>query len=326
MDNLSLDEHGIMAGTDKCSLDHDYLRHYEAEFSSFREQAINLIEIGILGGASLGLWEKFFSRAQIVGVDIKPECAEYRTDRVAIEIGSQADVGFLSRVADKYPPTIVIDDGSHRADHVQITFEHLFPMLLPGGVYVIEDLHFHIGRGAAKWRGEGTVTPPDYINALATALAAPGKVTPEMNLPPQAIVDSIERIVHVRRAAFIWKKQEDGPLAHLEHLRTVVEKSRKHANWRRLSEMIMTSGGNLDEAEAAAREGISIAPRNWKLRSSLAKVLEKKGEVDAALATLNEARDLAPEKEKASLARDEARLAKMAGSSDEQADSAEERD
>ncbi len=36
---------------------------------------------------------------------------------------------------------LIIDDGSHRGDHQQITLESLWPTLKPGGMYVIEDLN-----------------------------------------------------------------------------------------------------------------------------------------------------------------------------------------
>lgn len=38
-------------------------------------------------------------------------------------------------------PNIVIDDGSHIAEHGRISFDFLFPRMPPGGLYVIEDLH-----------------------------------------------------------------------------------------------------------------------------------------------------------------------------------------
>ena len=36
---------------------------------------------------------------------------------------------------------IIIDDGSHKMNHQQISFDVLFPHLKSGGIYVIEDLH-----------------------------------------------------------------------------------------------------------------------------------------------------------------------------------------
>ncbi len=35
---------------------------------------------------------------------------------------------------------VIIDDGSHRPDHQQITLAALFPHLKPGGLYFVEDL------------------------------------------------------------------------------------------------------------------------------------------------------------------------------------------
>jgi cephalosporin hydroxylase len=36
---------------------------------------------------------------------------------------------------------LIVDDGSHRSEHVIASFEVLFPLLARGGLYVIEDAH-----------------------------------------------------------------------------------------------------------------------------------------------------------------------------------------
>ena len=36
---------------------------------------------------------------------------------------------------------VVLDDGSHKMDHIRDTLTHLFPKLARGGTYMIEDLH-----------------------------------------------------------------------------------------------------------------------------------------------------------------------------------------
>jgi hypothetical protein len=57
-------------------------------------------------------------------------------------IGSQDDPEFLVRtVASIGRPDIVLDDGSHVAEHQKASFETLFPLLKEGGLYVIEDTH-----------------------------------------------------------------------------------------------------------------------------------------------------------------------------------------
>lgn len=324
MEHSSLDDRGIMLATDKCSLNHDYLRHYEQAFSRFRDQDINIVEIGIFGGASLTLWENFFSKAKIVGIDINPECSKYQTERSTIEIGSQADTKFLSRIVDRFPPTIIIDDGSHRADHIQITFEYLFPRLLPGGVYVVEDMHLHFGAGAGRNRGDATITPQEYFGMLSNVLS--GEPPDERLNGTQAdFFNSIDEITFFRRGAFIWKKRDGGPLSRLDHLRSVIEQSGKQVNWRRLADMIVSSGGDLDQAESAVRQGITISPKSWRLHKTLAKILQRKGDRDGAQAVLRDARHLAPEKDQALIDRREARLQKR-GTLEKSADALRKRD
>jgi tetratricopeptide (TPR) repeat protein len=150
-----LDVIGALTGTDKSSSVSwawDYLRHYEELFSRWRTAEVNMIEIGVASGSSLAAWLWYFDKAQIVGIDVNPECRRYAQDRVAIRIGSQEDPGFLHSVAAEFPPTIVIDDGSHQAHHMIASFEALFPALRPGGIYVFEDLAFHFDESARRFQ------------------------------------------------------------------------------------------------------------------------------------------------------------------------------
>jgi hypothetical protein len=147
-----LDAIAMTTYTDKSSLrlDNscawDYCRHYEELFGDLRDEPINLIEIGVAGGGSLEMWLRYFARARIIGIDINPTCSRYARGRAEVRIGSQDDEQFLRSVAADSPPTIVVDDGSHIAAHIIKTFEVLFPLLVPGGFYVIEDVSFHFHR------------------------------------------------------------------------------------------------------------------------------------------------------------------------------------
>ncbi len=176
-----LDVIGTLRGTDKGSAHvfaWDYLRHYEELFCRFKHSDINLIEIGVDGGASLRTWHWFFEKATLVGIDVNPQCLRFAGDRTVIKIGSQEDPSFLQSVASEYPPMIVIDDGSHIAHHMITSFETLFPQLRPGGIYIFEDMSFHFEDGVGQWKGfkeqQGLAETSmfDYLSRFIRARAA----------------------------------------------------------------------------------------------------------------------------------------------------------
>ena len=89
------------------------------------------------------LWRKYFGKqAVIYGIDINPECANLNFTTENIRIGDQSDQKFLLKVAKEMKSIdIIIDDGSHRMDHIRKSLSILFPKLNYNGIYVIEDLH-----------------------------------------------------------------------------------------------------------------------------------------------------------------------------------------
>jgi hypothetical protein len=127
-----------------------YLPLYDQHFSRFRGRPVRMLEIGVNRGGSLQLWREYLgAEAAIFGIDINPECTDLADPPNQIRIGSQADPAFLrSVVGELGTPDIILDDGSHVAQHQMVSFETLFPLLAPGGIYAIEDMH------TAYWRGE----------------------------------------------------------------------------------------------------------------------------------------------------------------------------
>jgi hypothetical protein len=169
----SLDGIGRKYGTDKASQHHDYLRFYESRFAYLRNEKFTFIEIGVFKGASVAMWGDYFPNATIVGIDYKADCAQYASNRVNIEIGNAADTDFLRSVVNKYgAPTIVIDDGSHRWDHQIIALQTYFPLLKPGGHFVIEDIDtsFEAHLKQARFQGESEISAFDYIYKLSRVL------------------------------------------------------------------------------------------------------------------------------------------------------------
>jgi demethylmacrocin O-methyltransferase len=91
------------------------------------------------GGESLRMWKAFFPRARVNGLDIHDKTG-LRERRISIWHGSQIDKSILDKIAGVPKGLqLVIDDGSHRCEHVIQTFEILFPQINPGAFYIIED-------------------------------------------------------------------------------------------------------------------------------------------------------------------------------------------
>ena len=122
----------------------NYGNIYDKHFAPFRDQPINILEIGVLRGGSMRMWEKYFPNANIFGIDIDKDCLQYQSDRTKIFIGDQSDVSFLRNVKAKIPRIdILIDDGSHRAKDQKITFEEMYYHVRKPGVYLIEDIELN---------------------------------------------------------------------------------------------------------------------------------------------------------------------------------------
>ncbi len=130
--------------TDKLS--HGYIPRYQSLLSGLCSKRFNLLEIGIggyeshtTGGESLRMWKAYFPHAQIHGLDIV-EKSGVAENRIHVWQGSQVDPEILMRIhATAGGFDVMIDDGSHRSEHIIETFKILFPLLHPGGHYFVED-------------------------------------------------------------------------------------------------------------------------------------------------------------------------------------------
>lgn len=136
---LALNEIGVKYNSDKSSEYHNYLDLYDKHFSSFRNENINVLEIGILFGGSLDIFYEYFPKASIYAIDIQDK-THLKKDRVNIFVGDQSDKSLSENFADDFFQ-VILDDGSHKMEHQQKSFGYLFKKLKSGGIYIIEDLH-----------------------------------------------------------------------------------------------------------------------------------------------------------------------------------------
>lgn len=112
-----------------------------------RRNPKTILELGMFEGGSLVLFDKLFSPNRLVGVDIRDEIPAleiYRTDRSHIRTlyrQSQDDASLPTQLREHFPDGIdlIVDDASHLYPQTKASFELCFPLLKPGGLYVIED-------------------------------------------------------------------------------------------------------------------------------------------------------------------------------------------
>lgn len=140
---MSLSELAEKHNTDK--LWHGYTPHYENHFAEYRDKPVMLLEIGVASGASMRMWDDWFTheRAVLVGVDIEPETPTDFGDRVQIIIGDGTEDLFTH--VDYFD--IIIDDGSHTSQDIINSMWVNWKHLAVGGWYVIEDLE-------VQWRND----------------------------------------------------------------------------------------------------------------------------------------------------------------------------
>jgi len=128
--------------TDKFSC-HSYAEVY-AELLSGRENEIkHILEIGIQHGYSLEVWDKVFPNATLYGVDIeKPKEFEIK-DNMRLIIGDAYQEAFIQTIKSNFPNVkfdLMIDDGSHRFDHMCYFAKHFPQFLAENGIMIIEDI------------------------------------------------------------------------------------------------------------------------------------------------------------------------------------------
>lgn len=122
---------------------HRYSAFYRRHFETLGP-VTNVLEFGVLNGASIRWLRRLFPEADIVGVDILPPQPDWpagpgiryvqadQGDRSGFEGSLRAPGGGFD---------LVIEDGSHIPQHQAACLAVAFPMVRPGGLYVLEDLH-----------------------------------------------------------------------------------------------------------------------------------------------------------------------------------------
>jgi hypothetical protein len=149
--------------SDKCpKIFHSYSPLYYENLKHLKNKKLNIIEIGVgtnqimkpicgedyVIGASLKSWRDFFLNSDIYGLDIDINVL-FEDERIKCFYTDQSNKDSLLETINEIKKfkkdesllfDLIIDDGSHKVDHMVLSFNILKEFLNIGGLYIIEDI------------------------------------------------------------------------------------------------------------------------------------------------------------------------------------------
>ena len=126
---------------------HSYIEIYEELLSPYRHTAKNVLEIGLMSGESLRMWDEYFD-GTVYGMDcsvtpidglanLKPIMAEGKHN---IVIGDAANPMDIEKYFNGVKFDVVIEDANHDIEQQLQMYVTLKPYLSKGSIYIIEDV------------------------------------------------------------------------------------------------------------------------------------------------------------------------------------------
>ena len=127
--------------TDKTG--HGYLPTYLRIAAELGPSA-RVCEVGVHAGRGLDMFQALFPTGLVAGVDVDPRC-QWPEGTVPV-ICAQDDETLPGLLAAHSPQwDLFVDDASHDGKLTAETFRLLWPLVAPGGFYVVEDWMVGLG-------------------------------------------------------------------------------------------------------------------------------------------------------------------------------------
>jgi cephalosporin hydroxylase len=125
---------------------HSFIEVYQEILRPYADLPGNVLEIGILNGTSLLMWEKYFANANVYGAD----CTWTPLDKY--DLRPLAAAGHRVRILNCSDPAdvekhfggmtfnVIIEDAAHDIGSQLAIYRNFRDRLSQGGIYVIEDV------------------------------------------------------------------------------------------------------------------------------------------------------------------------------------------
>jgi len=140
-------ETGVLAPNGVC---HNYTYFYNLLFAPYRDQSINIFEMGVgvpacMGGAwagSLKGWAEYFPNSTIFSADFDKEhlCNDDRIRSFYVDQEDESSIQDLWKNLTEYTFDLIIDDGPHTHTSNYKFYINSINKLKPNGIYIIEDI------------------------------------------------------------------------------------------------------------------------------------------------------------------------------------------
>ena len=152
----SLDDLFYYYGSDKANIfklneskGHGFSKYYSNKFKIFKNEKVNILEIGSYSGASAVALSKFLPLSKVFCFDINISNFKFKSKNIYVYGLDTSDelsvIKILNKIFSKHNIKkfdFIIDDGSHNLKDILINLKLFFKRVKTGGFYVIEDFKY----------------------------------------------------------------------------------------------------------------------------------------------------------------------------------------
>lgn len=125
---------------------HSYIQIYKELLAAYRHSAKNILEIGLMSGESLRMWDEYFD-GNVYGIDcdLKPinglaDLSGAINDGLKVSIGDASNPLDIGKFYRGIMFDVVIEDASHNIEQQLAIYKTLKSYLADGAIYIIEDV------------------------------------------------------------------------------------------------------------------------------------------------------------------------------------------
>ena len=127
---------------------HGYAQFYEKHLDIYKNDKIDILEIGTWKGASVAAFYHYFKKAIILCIDknFKFQFKSNIVNFVNCDTENTNEIENLKKYLIKKNKEyfeVIIDDGSHNYKDILNNFYNFFKSIKPGGYYIIEDFNHY---------------------------------------------------------------------------------------------------------------------------------------------------------------------------------------